>query len=343
MSANAPFSWKGTTVLVTGGTGTFGQAFARYLLRRDDIAVLRILSRDELKQWEFRRRVADDRLRFLIGDVRDRERLLRAFDGVDVVIHAAAMKQVPAAEYNPFEAVKTNILGAQNVIDAAIERGVKKVVALSTDKAANPVNLYGATKLCAEKLIVQGNAYVGPHRTRFACVRYGNVVASRGSVVPLFMEQRDRGVVTLTDRRMTRFWITVGQAVEFVGNSVEAMRGGEVFVPKLPSVRIAELIAAVAPGCRVEEVGIRPGEKLHETLVTADEARHTVDNKEQFIVLPEHLPDLTSAYASHPRSEGRPYASDTNERWLSGDALATALPIAMREAEAYRVEALSRI
>lgn len=335
------FSWKDKTVLVTGGTGTFGQAFSRYLLESEPIHALRILSRDELKQWEFSRRLTDDRLRFFIGDVRDPDRLQRAFDGVDVVVHAAALKQVPACEYNPYEAVKTNILGAQNVVDAAIERGVQWVVALSTDKAANPVNLYGATKLCAEKLFVQGNAYAASHRTRFACVRYGNVAASRGSVVPLFMEQRASGVITVTDPRMTRFWITVGEAVEFVKNAIETLRGGEVFVPKLPSVRITDLAQAVAPGCEIREIGIRPGEKLHETLVTSEESRHTLDLGKWFLIQPEHpwwghdaWPNGTALVSDLP------YSSDSNEWWLDRAALERVLPSALAEAQRYQVASL---
>lgn len=332
MTSAAPFDWTGKTVAITGGTGTFGRAFAHYLLGRENVRALRIISRDELKQWELRRQVTDERLRFLIGDVREQARLLRAFDGVDIVVHAAALKQVPACEYNPFEAVKTNIIGAQNVIDAAIERGVERVIALSTDKAANPVNLYGATKLCAEKLFVQGNAYVGRHRTRFACVRYGNVVGSRGSVVPLVLEQRPSGRVTLTDRRMTRFWVSVGQAVEFVRTSVEAMRGGEVFVPKLASVKVVDLIDAAAPGCAVDEIGIRPGEKLHETLVTAEESRHTRESADLFVVAADPPSDAASGWTDLPaRSVEHPYASDTNEQWLDRAEIARLLPSVLME------------
>jgi len=336
------FDWKGKNVLVTGGTGTFGQAFARYLLEREEIGALRVFSRDELKQWEFGRRLQDERLRFLVGDVRDRERLMRAFDGVDVVIHAAALKQVPACEYNPYEAVKTNVLGGQNVVDAAIDAGVDRVIALSTDKAANPVNLYGATKLCAEKLFVQGNAYAATRRTRFACVRYGNVVASRGSVVPLFLEQRKSRTVTITDRRMTRFWMTVRQAVELVRQAVEDMRGGEVLVPKLPSVKIVDLAEAAAPGCEQHEIGIRPGEKLHETLVTSEESRHTFDLGRMFLIVPER-----TSWSHDPWPPGAalatdlPYSSDRNEHWLSADAIAKALPGALAEAEHYEIGALA--
>lgn len=335
------FDWRGKTVLVTGGTGTFGQAFARYLLEREPIVALRVLSRDELKQSELARRIVDDRLRFFIGDVRDADRLRRAFDGVDIVVHAAALKQVPACEYNPFEAVKTNILGAQNVIDAAIDRGVQRVVGLSTDKAASPVNLYGATKLCAEKLFVQGNAYVGPYRTLFGCVRYGNVVGSRGSVIPLFLEQRTTGTVTVTDRAMTRFWMTVIEAVEFVKRAVESLHGGEIFVPKLPSVRVMDLVEAIAPQCEVREIGIRPGEKLHETLLTAEESRHSFDLGQSFIVTPEHSwwsrepwPDAV------PMMPGTVYSSDQNDRWLSSAEIAQALPNALGEARQYEAEVL---
>lgn len=340
MTQSDAFDWAGKTVLVTGGTGTFGQAFARYILRHEKVHAIRIFSRDELKQWEMGRSLKDERLRFLIGDVREPARLLRALDGVDIVVHAAALKQVPACEYNPFEAIKTNVLGAQNVIDAAIERDVERVIALSSDKAASPVNLYGATKLCAEKLFIQGNAYVGRHKTRFACVRYGNVVASRGSVVPLVLEQRALGRATLTDRRMTRFWISARQAVEFVLGSIEWMRGGELFVPKLPSVKITDLIEAVAPDCQIEEIGIRPGEKLHETLVTAEESPHTRESGDLYIVTPEGQSELADHWRELPiRSMRTAYASDTNDRWLSTAEIAALLPTALSEARLYEGDA----
>lgn len=340
MSGSAAFSWSGKVVLVTGGTGTFGQAFIRSMLERHGIAAMRVLSRDELKQWEFARRVLDPRLRMFIGDVRERDRLLRAFDGVDVIVHAAALKQVPACEYNPFEAVKTNILGAQNVIEAAIERGVERVVALSTDKAANPVNLYGATKLCAEKLFIQGNAYVGQRPTRFSCVRYGNVVASRGSVVPLFLEHRARGWLPITDSRMTRFWITVGQAVHFVERAVVSMAGGEIFVPKLPSVKVVDLAAVVAPNCELREIGIRPGEKLHETLVTGEEKRRAYDAEWSYLVAPEY--PVGAATTELPRVQGdESYSSDTNDRWLSRDDVARELPLALHDAERYEAAVIA--
>lgn len=330
------FGWEDKTVVITGGTGTFGQAFTRYLLETEHIAAVRILSRDEMKQWEMSQRVPDQRLRFFIGDVRDRDRLRRAFSGADVVVHAAALKQVPSCEYNPFEAVKTNIIGAENVIDAAIESGVERIVGLSTDKAANPVNLYGATKLCAEKLFVQGNSYAGSGQTAFACVRYGNVVGSRGSVIPLFMEQRTRGVLTITDRRMTRFWITVRQAVDFVKRSVETLHGGEIFVPKLPTVLIADVAKIVAPDADTREIGIRPGEKLHEVLITSEESRRTLDLGDQFFIEPEH------AWWTSDRPHGgnriaaeSAYSSDRNEWVLSRDEIANALPGALAEARQY--------
>lgn len=337
------FDWSGATVLVTGGTGTFGQAFVRYLLEHEAVAALRVFSRDELKQSEMARRISDDRIRFLIGDVRDAGRLHRALDGVDVVVHAAALKQVPACEYNPFEAVKTNILGAQNVIEAAIDRRVRRVIALSTDKAASPVNLYGATKLCAEKLFVHGNAYVGGSAgTSFGCVRYGNVVGSRGSVVPLFIEQRATGTVTVTDRAMTRFWMTVLEAVLLVKRAVESLHGGEIFVPKLPSTRVMDLVAAIAPQCEVSEIGIRPGEKLHETLVTAEESRHALDVGPFFVITPEQLSWSGEPWLDAvPRTPETVYSSDQNEWWLSAPEIERALPRALSEAHQYEAGVLA--
>ena len=253
---------NGKTILVTGGTGSFGKKFTRMVLDRYDVNKLIIFSRDELKQAQMRAEFGDNpKLRFFIGDVRDKERLYRAFDGVDVVIHAAALKRVPECEYNPFEAIKTNVIGAQNIIDAAIDRGVSKIVALSTDKAVNPINLYGATKLCSDKLFIAGNSYVGSKDTRFAVVRYGNVVGSRGSVVPLFLQLKEAGKLPITDPRMTRFWITLEEGVEMVFATLEKMQGGEIFVPKIPSMKITDLAEAIAPECELEIVGIRPGEK----------------------------------------------------------------------------------
>jgi UDP-N-acetylglucosamine 4,6-dehydratase (inverting) len=261
-------------------------------------------------------------LRYFIGDVRDADRLRRAMNGVDVVVHAAALKQVPACEYNPFEAVQTNVIGAQNIIDAAIDCGVKRVLALSTDKAVNPINLYGATKLVAEKLFVQGNSYSGAAETRFSCVRYGNVVGSRGSVIPLFKKQRESGVITITDERMTRFWITLEQGVRFVIRCIEQMRGGEVFVPKIPSMRITDLAQTVAPECEVRITGIRPGEKLHEVLVHEDEARHTVELDDMFVIKPLFTWWSDKNWdIGKPLPDGFRYTSDLNPCWLSADEL----------------------
>jgi UDP-N-acetylglucosamine 4,6-dehydratase len=313
--------WSKATVLVTGGTGSFGKQFVEIVLREKRPKKLIIFSRDELKQHDMRQRFPDtgeSPMRYFLGDVRDKDRLCRAFHGVDVVIHAAALKQVPACEYNPFEAVQTNIMGAKNIIDAAIDCGVKRIIALSTDKAVNPVNLYGATKQVGEKLFVQGNSYAGVANTRFSCVRYGNVVGSRGSVIPLFLEQRKSSRVTVTDKRMTRFWITLEQGVRFVMRCAEQMHGGEVFVPKVPSMRITDLAEAVAPGCRIEPIGIRPGEKVNEVLVAEDEARTTLEFDDMFVITPmfpwwggERWQD------GKPLPEGFRFASETNALWMS--------------------------
>ena len=315
---------KGSTILITGGTGSFGRMFTELALDKYEPKRVIVFSRDELKQHEMQASLRDDRVSYFIGDVRDAGRVRRAFEaGVDLVVHAAAMKQVPACEYNPFEAVKTNILGAQNVIDAAIDCGVQRVIALSTDKAVNPVNLYGATKLAAEKLIVQSNAYAGGRGTRFSCVRYGNVVGSRGSVVPVFLQQRERGVITLTDDRMTRFWLSLDQGVRFTARCIEQMEGGEVFVPKIPSMRVVELARAMAPGSRIEVIGIRAGEKLHEVLVSEDEARHTVELDEMFVVQPAEALWFGRAWSEKGKAlpEGFRYGSDTNDRWLTPDEM----------------------
>lgn len=319
---------KGRTVLLTGGTGSFGSAFVEWLLSDHADVTIRVLSRDELKQSQMQERfVGDSRLRFFVGDVRDRDRLRRAMHGADIVVHAAAMKQVPACEYNPSEAVLTNVIGSQNVVDAAIDSGVGRVIALSTDKAVNPANLYGATKLCEEKLIVQGNAYASHSNTILSCVRYGNVVGSRGSVVPLFRSQAVSGRLTVTDDRMTRFWITLDQAVQLVLTALERMVGGEVFVPKIPSMRVVDLAEAIAPGVPVEFTGIRPGEKLHEALLTADEARHAVDAGDMYVVLPEHPWWNTSGSRSDGSllPDGFAYTSDTNSDWLDADQLRSLL------------------
>ena len=314
----------GKTILLTGGTGSFGHAFVDRILAQHPDTVVRVFSRDELKQSEMQARYHDQpQLRFFVGDVRNRSRLTRAMKGADIVVHAAAMKQVPACEYNPFEAVQTNVLGAQHIVDAAIDTGVSQVVALSTDKAVNPVNLYGATKLCEEKIIVQGNAYAAGSETVLSCVRYGNVVGSRGSVVPLFRRQIAEGRLTITDERMTRFWITLPQAVDLVEYAMEHAVGGEIFIPKIPSMKVTDLAAAMAPGLPVEIIGIRPGEKLHEVLITDDESRHTVDAGDVYVVLPEHpwWTDRPRWVDGAPLEDGYIYASNTNDEWLGPDEL----------------------
>ncbi|MBA3747396.1 MAG: UDP-N-acetylglucosamine 4,6-dehydratase (inverting) [Solirubrobacterales bacterium] len=310
------------TILITGGTGSFGKAFVNRVLADYEPRAIRIFSRDELKQSELQRVHADeDRLRYLIGDVRDLPRLVRAMRGVDVVIHAAAMKQVPACEYNPFEAVQTNILGAENVVTAAIENEVPHVMALSTDKAVNPANLYGATKLCQEKIVVQGNAYAADSVARFACVRYGNVVGSRGSVIPIFKAQAATGVLTITDDRMTRFWITLDQAVTFVLDCLDRMGGGEVFVPKIPSMRIADMAQALAPDAEQRVIGIRPGEKLHEAMLTDDESRHAVETDWGYVIVPEYASWPMRTHEGTTPPPGFRYTSDTNSEWLTVDDL----------------------
>jgi len=321
-------NWQTSTVLITGGTGSFGKKFTEIMLRDYRPKKLIVFSRDELKQFEMRHLFPEERhrnLRFFIGDVRDRDRLYRAFDGVDVVIHAAALKQVPTAEYNPLEVIRTNILGAANVIDAAIDRNVTHVLALSTDKAASPINLYGATKLCSDKLFVAGNSYVGEHSTRFGVVRYGNVVGSRGSVVPFFLKMRDSGRLPITDERMTRFWITLDQGVEFVIGCVERMEGGELFVPKIPSMRIVDLARAIAPDCTLDFVGIRPGEKIHEVMITEDDSRNTVEFDAYYAILPLFKGMTVDGYIKRHGGqrcpEGFRFGSDTNTRWVTREEL----------------------
>jgi UDP-N-acetylglucosamine 4,6-dehydratase len=315
-------------ILITGGTGSFGKKCCQIVLTKYRPRKLIIFSRDELKQHEMCQVYPDTAgspVRYFIGDVRDRERLYRAFDGVDIVVHAAALKQVPAAEYNPMEAVKTNILGAANVIDAAIDRNVKKVIALSTDKAANPVNLYGATKLCSDKLFVAANSYSGQHETQFAVVRYGNVVGSRGSVIPFFLKLRKTGVLPITDPRMTRFWITLEQGVGFALASLDRMEGGEIFVPKIPSMNMMDLARAIAPECETKIIGIRPGEKLHEVMIPEDDAHHTLEYDEYFAILPAFRDWDQAEYVvqggGKPCPGGFRYSSDTNTQWLSTEEL----------------------
>ena len=326
VTTEGPVSWPDASVLVTGGTGSFGNKFAEIMLARYRPRRLVIVSRDELKQSEMMARLKgrdrSDSLRFFIGDVRDRERLVRAMHGVDIVFHAAALKQIPACEYNPFEAIQTNVLGAKNVIDAAIDEGVKRVIGISTDKACQPLNLYGATKLCAEKLFVQGNVYGRPRGTSFAVVRYGNVIGSRGSVVPLFAAQRASGRVTVTDRAMTRFWITLEEGVEFAIRSAELMRGGEILVPKIKSMRIMDLVRAVAPDCAVEDIGIRAGEKLHEILVSEDESRQAIELDSMFVIEPlDPAWGYRSWEGGKRPARGFRYSSDMNNMWLTPDEM----------------------
>lgn len=320
-------------ILITGGTGSFGKAFVRYLLKHHRPKKLIIFSRDEFKQWQMSKDFPESeypQLRFFLGDIRDKDRLRLAFDGVDYVVHAAALKHVPILEYNPFEAVKTNILGAQNIIEVAIEKGVKKVVALSTDKAVSPVNLYGATKLTMEKLFIAGNAYAGVKETSFSVVRYGNVVGSRGSVIPLFLKLLSEGCkeLPITDERMTRFWISLEEGVRLVLFALKEAEGGEVFVPKIPSVRIVDLAKALCPNCTFKVIGIRPGEKLHESLISEDEARDVrlvkYEDREYFVILPAFSFEARAfeKWKNYPKMpEGFYYRSDKNDWWLEGEEL----------------------
>jgi UDP-N-acetylglucosamine 4,6-dehydratase/5-epimerase len=317
---------KDKVVLVTGGTGSFGKQFVATVLREHAPRKLIIFSRDELKQFDMRQHFDEQRypcMRYFIGDVRDRDRLYRAMDGVDVIIHAAALKQVPTAEYNPIEVIKTNVLGGANLIDAAIDRNVQKVIALSTDKAANPINLYGATKLCSDKLFVSANGYSGHHGTRFSVVRYGNVMGSRGSVIPFFQRMRSTGILPVTDPKMTRFWITLEQAVKFVLSCLDRMQGGEIFVPKIPSMNIVDLARAIAPECRLDIVGVRPGEKLHETMVPEDDARNTLEYDDCFVIRaqPATGNGHMNGRGGKPCPVGFRYSSDNNPRWLTVEEL----------------------
>jgi UDP-N-acetylglucosamine 4,6-dehydratase len=316
--------WKNQVVLVTGGTGSFGKKFVETMLRDYHPRKIIVFSRDELKQHEMRISGFDHPdLRYFIGDVRDLNRLRRAMQGVDIVVHTAALKQVPACEYNPMEAIKTNILGSSNVIEAALDTGVSKVMALSTDKAVNPINLYGATKLAAEKLFVQSNAYAGGTATRYSSVRYGNVVGSRGSVIPVFIKQKNKEKLTITDERMTRFWITLDQGISFVIRCIEQMQGGEVFVPKIPSMKVVDIAKVIAPDAEFEAIGIRPGEKLHEVLIHEDEARLTIELEDMFVVQPSEALWFGHAWQDIGRHlpDGFRYASDSNSDWLSIDQI----------------------
>lgn len=319
-------SLNGKVILITGGTGSFGRKFVELTLNNYSPKKLIVFSRDEFKQHQMATSGFDHEcMRYFIGDVRDKDRLYRALDGVDYVIHASALKQIPACEYNPIEAVKTNVLGAANLIDAAIERNVKKVLAISTDKAVAPVNLYGATKLCSDKLFVAGNSYSGVHVTRFSVVRYGNVIGSRGSVIPVFRKMASSGKLPITDERMTRFWLTLDQAVLFVLRSIERMEGGEIFVPKIPSMNILDLAQAVAPGCATDIVGIRPGEKLHEVLILRDDARYTVEHDDCFVILQGGIKDRLELYIRNHGGtlcdEDFCYSSDNNEKRVSVEDL----------------------
>ena len=309
---------KDKTILLTGATGSFGQKFTEIVMKEHAPKAIRIFSRGELKQVEMERKFNNEKLRFFIGDVRDGKRLHRAMNGADIVIHAAALKHVPVCEYNPIEAVKTNIDGALNVIDAAIDNEVEKVVALSTDKAVHPVNLYGATKAVAEKLFVQGNSYSGERKTRFSCVRYGNVLGSNGSVIPLFLQQKKKGEITITDERMTRFWITLEHGVRLVLTAVSKMNGGEIFIPKIPSMKVTDIADVIAPNTKRKVIGIRSGEKLHEMLLTSEEATHSREFEDYFIIEPEHPfwgenPHITGKKCP----DGFSYASNNNTKWLT--------------------------
>jgi len=309
-----------TSILITGGTGSFGNTFVPMTLEKYNPKKIIIYSRDEMKQWEMAKKFhGDDRVRFFIGDVRDKDRLYRALDGVDYVVHAAATKIVPTAEYNPFECVKTNINGAMNLIDACIDKGVKRVVALSTDKASSPVNLYGATKLASDKLFVAGNSYAGGHQTRFAVVRYGNVMGSRGSVIPFFMSIRDKGILPITDERMTRFMISLEQGVELVWHAFDDMEGGEIYVKKIPSMKVTDLAQVIAPEARLDYVGIRPGEKLHEQMIGEEDSFHTYEYPEHFKILPaihEWDRDKNRIKNGKKVEEGFSYTSDNNPDWM---------------------------
>jgi len=315
---------NGASILLTGGTGSFGKAFLRRALDDLDPRRIVVFSRDELKQYEMRQQFGDDpRIRYFIGDVRDRDRLRRAMYEIDYVVHAAALKQVDTAEYNPFEYVQTNVTGSQNVVEAAIDCGVRKVVALSTDKASSPINLYGATKLVADKLFVSANHYAARHDTRFSVVRYGNVMGSRGSVIPFFAKLAAEGAsIPITDKRMTRFWITLDRAVEFVVDSFNLMQGGELYVPRIPSMRIVDLAKAVAPDCVVHEIGVRPGEKLHEEMIAPDDSHRTVRLADRYVVMPTIATwGYTPPQTGESVSEGFSYRSDTNDQWLAHDDL----------------------
>ena len=308
--------FKDSTVLVTGATGSFGKAFIKKILSTTNVKKVIAFSRDELKQFEFQNEIIDSRLQFFLGDVRDYQRLLQIMRGVDFVIHAAAMKQIPASEINPIEAIKTNIIGAENIVSASIQSGVKKIIALSTDKAANPANLYGATKLCSDKLMISGNTSPGNTATKFSVVRYGNVLGSRGSVIPFFKEKRKTGVIPITDIEMTRFWITIEDGVDFVLKSIERMQGGEIFVPKIPSFKVADVAKVVAPDAKTEIIGIRPGEKLHEVMITEDDSFYTLEFDDYYAILsPELMKSDFYKKNGKQVKAGFRFSSDNNKDW----------------------------
>jgi UDP-N-acetylglucosamine 4,6-dehydratase/5-epimerase len=314
--------FNGKSILVTGGTGSFGSKFVEIVLKRYKPKKLIIFSRDEMKQHEMAKTFNQRNIRYFIGDVRDPVRLHRAFLGVDIIVHAAALKIVPTAEYNPFEAVKTNIIGAENIINMSIDNGVKKVIALSTDKAANPANLYGATKLCAEKMFIAANNYSPSKGTQFSVVRYGNVFGSRGSIVPYFKECSKTGIIPITDKRMTRFWITLSQGIEFVISCIKSMQGGEIFIPKMPSMKIIDLVQVLAPECKIKIIGIRPGEKLHETLVPVDDIFSTIEKTDRFITYPKVIFGRENKHSGVLLKEDFiGYRSDNNTRWLTAKEL----------------------
>lgn len=307
---------KNKVVLVTGGTGSFGKAFVSKVLHDDEVSKIIVFSRDELKQFEMAEKINSPKLRYFLGDVRDYQRLLRATDGVDLIVHAAAMKQIPASEYNPMEAIKTNVLGAENIVNVSIENGIQRVVALSTDKAANPANLYGATKLCSDKLMVAGNVLAGSRDTRFSAVRYGNVLGSRGSVIPFFLDRAKSGSIPITDERMTRFWLTIQEGVQFVLDSFDRMHGGEIFVPKIPSFKVTDVAKVVCPGVPTEIIGIRPGEKLHEVMITEDDSHNTYEFEKYFAIISPALV-ASGAYKKIGKKveEGFRFSSDNNKYW----------------------------
>jgi UDP-N-acetylglucosamine 4,6-dehydratase len=312
---------KGKSVLITGGTGSFGKAFVSRVLEDDEVTKLVVFSRDELKQFEMAEKINSPKLRYFLGDVRDYQRLLRATDGIDVIVHAAAMKQIPASEYNPMEAIKTNVMGAENIVNASIENGIQRVVALSTDKAANPANLYGATKLCSDKLMIAGNVLAGARQTKFSAVRYGNVLGSRGSVIPFFLEKAKTGSIPITDERMTRFWLTIQEGVQFVLDSFERMHGGEIFVPKIPSFKVTDVARVVCPGIPTHVVGIRPGEKLHEVMITEDDAHSTYEFENYFAIISPALKMLGDYEKIGTKvAEGFRFSSENNKIWHTDES-----------------------